>query len=476
MPEMKDPFEKSEVTSKDSSLMANNISVDNDENSEKSLTEDKIEVEDTSQTQLDELSPSPVTELNFTEEILASGDENVSKYNPKDHCTKKFCVEKEDKPLEKEQMSTDKIVLEKCMPDQAGGDLEILENTEQKATLKTMPDNIKFEFSSESTFSEQEISPEKKMGDTYPPALQEAAPKPEKKMSETEKVCEQNTESDAVITENENEGKVIKDGLSSVNNHNASEMVEKLFPEEEEIRQIPDTVAEKALEQSVMPSGFTDQEIGVPSSPVVSQNKDIKAIIEIKPEEMQSTQQAQTSAVNEMVEKILPKQKDIRQIEDSVTEKDLEQSAMPKGLTDQEIQVPSSPVVSKHEDEKAVIEIKPEELQSTQQVQTPAVTSSVKDKLASEELMEKALVVTDLEVTKKTKLESTANRVPHSLDHDIEVVSPPSTFSLQERNKSEEGKLTSEPQENWDDVLQPLIKSNEIDESGEVTVHVAVEI
>ncbi len=102
-----------------------------------------------------------------------------------------------------------------------------------------------------------------------------------------------------------------------------------------------------------MPSGFTDQEIGVPSSPVVSQNKDIKAIIEIKPEEMQSTQQAQTSAVNEMVEKILPKQKDIRQIEDSVTEKDLEQSAMPKGLTDQEIQVPSSPVVSKHEDEKS---------------------------------------------------------------------------------------------------------------------------
>ncbi len=66
--------------------------------------------------------------------------------------------------------------------------------------------------------------------------------------------------------------------------------------------------------------------------------------------------------------------------------------------------------------------------------------------------------------------------MPHSLDHDIEVVSPPSTFSLQERNKSEEGKLTSEPQENWDDVLQPLIKSNEIDESGEVTVHVAVEI
>ncbi len=65
-------------------------------------------------------------------------------------------------------------------------------------------------------------------------------------MSETEKVCEQNTESDAVITENENEGKVIKDGLSSVNNHNASEMVEKLFPEEEEIRQIPDTVDRKS--------------------------------------------------------------------------------------------------------------------------------------------------------------------------------------------------------------------------------------
>lgn len=485
MPEMKDPFEKSEVTSKDSSLMANNISVDNnDENSEKSLTEDKMEVEDTSQTQLDELSPSPVTELNFTEEILVSGDENVSKYNPKDHCTKELCVEKEDKPLEKEQMSTDKVVLEKCMLDQAGGDLEILENTEQKVTLKTMPDNIKFEFSFESTFSEQEISPdknieEKKMGDTYPPALQEAAPKPDKKMSETEKVCEQNTESDAVITENENEGKVIKDGLSSVNNHNASEMVEKLFPEEEEIRQIPDTVTEKALEQSVMPSGFTDQKIGVPSSPVVSQNEDIKAIIEIKPEEMQSTQQAQTAAVNEMVEKILPEQKDIRQIPDSVTEKDLEQSAMPKGLTDQEIQVPSSPVVSKHEDEKAVIEIKPEELQSTQQFQTPAVTSttsSVKDKLASEEMMEKALVVTDLEVTKKTKLESTANCVPHSLDHDIEVVSPPSKFSQQERNKSEEGKLTSEPQEKWDDVLQPLIKSNEIDESGEVTVHVAVEV
>ncbi|XP_016298557.1 protein piccolo-like [Sinocyclocheilus anshuiensis] len=400
MLEMKDPFEKSEVTSKDSSLIANYISVDNnDENSEKSLKEDKIEVEDTSQTQLDELSQSPVTELNFTEEILASGSENVSKYNPKDHCTKELCVEREDKPLEKEQMSTDKVVLEKCMPDQAGGDLEILKNTEQKVTLNTMPDNIKFEFSSESPFSEQEISPdknieEKKMGDTYPPALQEAAPKPEKTMSETEKVCEQNTESYAVITENENECKVIKDKLSSVNNHTVSEIVEKKFPVEEEIRQIPDTVTEKALEQSVMPRGFTDQKIGVPSSLVVS----------------------------------------------------------------------------KHEDEKAVIEIKPEELQSTQQVQTPAVTSttsSVKDKLVSEELMEKALVVTDLEVTKKTKLESTANCVPHSLDHDVEVASPPSTFSQQERNKSEEGKLTSEPQEKLDDVLQPLIKSNEINESGE---------
>uniref|UniRef100_A0A9J8AZS4 Piccolo presynaptic cytomatrix protein a n=1 Tax=Cyprinus carpio carpio TaxID=630221 RepID=A0A9J8AZS4_CYPCA len=68
---------------------------------------------------------------------------------------------------------------------------------------------------------------------------------------------------------------------------------------------------------------------------------------------------------------------------------------MPKVLPDQEIQVPSSPVVSNHEDEKAVIEIKPEELQSAQQVQTPAVTSttsSVKDKLASEELMGKASV------------------------------------------------------------------------------------
>ncbi len=480
MPEMKDPFEKSEVTSKDSSLKENNIYVDNnDENSEKSLAEDKIEVEDTSQTQLDELSPSPVTELNITEKILASGAENDSKYNPKHHCTKELCVEKEDKPLEKEQISTDKIVLEKCMLDQAGGDLEIRENTEQRVTLKTMPDSIKFEFSSESTFSEQEISPDKNIEDTFPPALQEAAVKPEIKMSETEKVCEQNTESGAVITENDNECKVIKDGLSSVNNHNASEMVEKLFPEEEEISQIPDTVAEKALEQFVVPSCFTDQKIGVPSSPVVSQNEDIKAIIEIKPKEMQSTQQAQTPAVNEMVEKILPEQKAVRQIPDYVTEKDIEQSAMPKSLTGQEIQFPSSPVVNKHEDEKTVIEIKPEELQSTQQVQTPSVTSttsSVIDKLASEELMEKALVVSDLEVTKKTKLESTANCVPHSLDHYVEVVSPPSTLSQQERNKSEEGKLTSERQEKWDDVLQPLIKSNEIDKSGEVTVHVGIDI
>ncbi len=478
MPEMKDPFEKSEVTSKDSSLKENNIYVDNnDENSEKSLAEDKIEVEDTSQTQLDELSPSPVTELNITEKILASGAENDSKYNPKDHCTKELCVEKEDKPLEKEQISTDKTVLEKCMLDQAGGDLEIRENTEQRVTLKTMPDSIKFEFSSESTFSEQEISPDKNIEDTFPPALQEAAVKPEIKMSETEKVCEQNTESGAVITENDNECKIIKDGLSSVNNHNASEMVEKLFPEEEEISQIPDTVAEKALEQSVVPSCFTDQKIGVPSSPVVSQNEDIKAIIEIKPKEMQSTQQAQTPAVNEMVEKILPEQKAVRQIPDYVTEKDIEQSAMPKSLTGQEIQFPSSPVVNKHEDEKTVIEIKPEELQSTQQVQTPSVTSttsSVIDKLASEELMEKALVVSDLEVTKKTKLESTANCVPHSLDHYVEVVSPPSTLSQQERNKSEEGKLTSERQEKWDDVLQPLIKSNEIDKSGEV--HVGIDI
>ncbi len=480
MPEMKDPFEKSEVTSKDSSLKENNIYVDNnDENSEKSLAEDKIEVEDTSQTQLDELSPSPVTELNITEKILASGAENDSKYNPKHHCTKELCVEKEDKPLEKEQISTDKIVLEKCMLDQAGGDLEIRENTEQRVTLKTMPDSIKFEFSSESTFSEQEISPDKNIEDTFPPALQEAAVKPEIKMSETEKVCEQNTESGAVITENDNECKVIKDGLSSVNNHNASEMVEKLFPEEEEISQIPDTVAEKALEQFVVPSCFTDQKIGVPSSPVVSQNEDIKAIIEIKPKEMQSTQQAQTPAVNEMVEKILPEQKAVRQIPDYVTEKDIEQSAMPKSLTGQVIQFPSSPVVNKHEDEKTVIEIKPEELQSTQQVQTPSVTSttsSVIDKLASEELMEKALVVSDLEVTKKTKLESTANCVPHSLDHYVEVVSPPSTLSQQERNKSEEGKLTSERQEKWDDVLQPLIKSNEIDKSGEVTVHVGIDI
>lgn len=480
MPEMKDPFEKSEVTSKDSSLMENNISVDNnDENSEKSLAEYKIEVEDTSQTQLDELSPSPVTELNITEKILASGAENDSKYNPKDHCTKELCVEKEDKPLEKEQISTDKIVLEKCMLDQAGGDLEIRENTEQKVTLKTMPDSIKFEFSSESTFSEQEVSPDKNIEDTFPPALQEAALKPDTKMSETEKVSEQNTESGAVITENENECKVIKDRLSSVNNHNASEIVEKLFPEEEEISQIPDTVAEKALEQSVVPSCFTDQKIGVPSSPVVSQNEDIKAIIEIKPKEMQSTQQAQTPSVNEMIEKILPEQKAIRQIPDYVTEKDIEQSAMPKSLTGQEIQFPSSPVVNKHEDEKTVIEIKPEELQSTQQVKTPAVTSttsSVIVKLASEELMEKALVVSDLEVTQKTKLESTANCVPHSLDHYVEVVSPSSTLSQQERNKSEEGKFTSEQQEKWDDVLQPLIKSNEIDKSGEVTVHVGIDI
>uniref|UniRef100_A0A8C2D3H6 Protein piccolo n=1 Tax=Cyprinus carpio TaxID=7962 RepID=A0A8C2D3H6_CYPCA len=56
MPEMKDPFEKSEVTSKDSSLMANDISVDNnDENSEKSLT-DKIEKDK-------ESSPTSPTDL-----------------------------------------------------------------------------------------------------------------------------------------------------------------------------------------------------------------------------------------------------------------------------------------------------------------------------------------------------------------------------------------------------------------------------
>ncbi|KAL0196177.1 hypothetical protein M9458_009749, partial [Cirrhinus mrigala] len=539
MPEMKDPSEKSEVTRKDSSLMADDISVDMiNEKSEKCLTEDKVEVEDTSQTQLNELSPPPVTELSFTEKILANGAENVSTNNPKEHCTKEICVEKEDKPLEKEQMSTDKTEPEKCMPDQAGGDLEILENTEEKVTPKTMSDNMKFEFSSESTFSQQEIGSdknieEKNMGDAYPPGLQEAAPEPEKKMSETEKVCEQNTESDAGITENENDCEVIRDGLSSVSNHNVSEMEEKLFPEEEEIRQVPDTVTEKTLEQSVMPIGFTNQKIGVPSSPVVSQNEDIKAIIEIKPEELQSTQQAQTPAVNEMVEEILPEQKDIRQIPDSVSEKDLEQSAMPKGLTDQKIEVPSSPVVSQNEDvkaiienkpeemqsiqqaqttivnemveeilpeqkdirqipdsvtekdleqsampkdltdqkidihsspvvsnnedKKAVIEIRPEDMQSTQQVHTPDVTSttsSEKDRLASAELMEKALSVTDLEITNKTKLESTAKCVPHSLDHDVELVSPPSTFSQQERNKSEEGKLTSKPEEKWDDVKE----------------------
>ncbi|XP_026095806.1 protein piccolo isoform X4 [Carassius auratus] len=370
--EMKDQFEKSEVTTKDSSLIANNISVDNNEgNSEK--------------------SPSLVTELSFTEEILASGSEKVSKCCPKDHCTKEVYVEKEEKPLEKEQMSTDKVVLEKCMPDQAGEDLEILKNTEQKVTLKTMPDDINFEFSSESPFSEIEISPDKnievqKMGETYPPTIQEAAPKPDNTMSKTEKICERNTESDAFITKNENESIVIKDELS--------EIVEKIFPEEKEIRQIPDIVTEKVLEQSVMPSGFADQKIEVPSFPVVSQNEDIKAIIVIKPEVLQSAQQVKTPAVISTV-------------------------------------------------------------------------SSVKDKLASEELMEKKLVVTDLEVTKKAKLESTTNFVPHGLDHDVEVVSPPSTFSQKERNKSEEGKLTSEPQEKLEDVLQPLIKSNEIDESGE---------
>lgn len=483
MREMKDPFEKSEVTRKDSSLVENYISVDkNDEISEKSLTGDKIDVEDTSQTQLNVPSPSPVTDLNFTEKILANEFVNVSKYNPKEQCTKELCEEKEDKPLEKEQMSTDKTKLEKCMPDQAGGDLEILENTEQKVTIKTVSDNKNFEFGPESTFFEQGICPdknreEKKMGDTCPPALQEADPKSEKKTSERDKVYEEKP--DAVITENEKEYIVIRDELSSVNNKNVSEMVEQLLPEEKAIRQIPYTVTKTALEQSAMPSGLTDQQIKVPSSPVVSKSEDAEAVIEIKHEEVQPTQQAQTLSVTEMVERLLPEQNDIGQIPDAVIEKAPEQSAIPKGLTDHKIEVLSSPVFSKKEDIKAVIEIKPEKMQYTQQAKSPAVTSTIsseKDKLLSEELMEKALVVTDQEITQKTKFEYTAECVPHSLDHDVELASPSSTFSQQERNKSEEGKLTSEAQEKQDDVLQPLIKPNKIDESGEVTVDVAVEV
>lgn len=464
MREMKDPFEKSEVTSKDSSLVENYIFVDkNDEISEKSLTEDKIEVEDTSQTQLDEFV-------------------NVSKYNPKEQCTKELCEEKEDAPLEKEQMSTNKTKLEKCMLDQAGGDLEILENTEQKVTIKTVSDNKNFEFGPESTFSEQGICPDKnreeeKMGDTCPPALQEADPKSEKKISERDKVYEEKP--DAVITENEKEYIVIRDELPSVNNKNVSEMVEQLLPEEKAIRQIPYTVTKTDLEQSAIPSGLIDQQIEAPSSPLVSKSEDAEAVIEIKHEGVQPTQQAQTLSVTEMVERLLPEQNDIGQIPDAVIEKAPEQSAIPKGLTDHKIEVLSSPVFSKKEDIKAVIEIKPEKVQYTQQAQTPAVTSTIsceKDKLLSEELMKKALVVTDQEITQKTKLEYTTECVPHSLDHDVELASPSSTFSQQERNKSEEGKLTSEAQEKQDDVLQPLIKPNKIDESEEVTVDVAVEV
>lgn len=480
MQEMKDPFKKSEVTSKDSSLMENDSSVDkNDEISEKSLIEDKIEVEDTSQIQLDMASPSPVTELNCTEKILANGFVNVRKCNPKEQCTKELFAEKEEL-LEKEQMSTDITNLEKLLPDQAGGDLEIHKNAEQKVTIKAVSDNNIFEFDPESTFSEQGISPdtnreEKNMGDTCYPAFQEADPKPDKKTSERDQY-EEKPESDAVITENKKECIVIRDELSSVNNKNVSEMVEQLLSEEKEIKQISYTI-KKAVEQSSISSGLTDQKKEVPSSPVVSKSEDAQAVIEIKPEEMQSTQQTQTPSVTEVVESVLPEQKDNGEIPDSMTEKALEQSAIPKGLTDQKIVI-SSPVFSKKEDKKAVIEMKSEEMQSTQQAQTPAVTFTIsreKDKLPSDELMEKALVVTDQDITNKTKLEFTAECVPHSLDHDVELASPSSTFSQQERNKSE-GKLTSEAQEKQDDVLQPLIKPIKIDESGEVTVHVAVEV
>jgi len=522
--EIKDPFKKSEVTSKDSNLMQTNISVDKkDEISEKSTIEDKIEVEDTSQIQLGMPSPSPVTE----------------------QCTKEQFAEKEDTPLETEQMSTDKSLLEKLMPDQAGGDLGMIENAEQKVTIQPVSDNNIFKFGPESTFSDQGVSPdtnreEKKMGDTCSPVFQEADPKPELKTSERDQVYEEKPESDAVITENKKECIVIRDELSSDNNKNVTEMVEQLLPEEKEVieqssissgltdqkkevpsspvvcesedaeaaieikpveiqptqqtqtpsatevvekvlaeqkdnEQIPDSMTEKVLEQSAIPKGLTDQKIVI-SSPMVSESEDAGAVSEIKSEEMQSTQQSQTPSVNEVVDRVLPEQKDNEQIPDSMTEKALEQSAIPKGLTDQKIDL-SSPAFSEKEDIKAVIEIKSEEMQSTQQAQTPAVTFTIsreKDKLPSEGLTENALVVTDQNITKKTELQFTADCLPHSLDHDVELASPSSTFSQQERNKSEE--LTSEAQERQDDVLQPLIKPIKIDESGEVTVHVAVEV
>ncbi|TRY94376.1 hypothetical protein DNTS_018400, partial [Danionella cerebrum] len=56
--------------------------------------------------------------------------------------------------------------------------------------------------------------------------------------------------------------------------------------------------------------------------------------------------------------------------------------------------------------------------------------------------------------------------VPLSVEHNVELDSPPSTLKQQER-KTEEGMLTSQAQEKKDDELQPLQKPNKVDESGE---------
>ncbi|XP_073803184.1 protein piccolo isoform X4 [Danio rerio] len=430
MPETKLPLDESEVTNTGSCLVGNDISVDKkDENSEKNVKEDKTNVDNRSQ--LDEPTSSLVTEVNFTEDILANGAANVSKLSPNEQCTEELFEEKVDNPLEKEQMSAGKPELGKCMPDQTGGDLEILENTDQNVTLKTESDNKKIDFSSESTFYEQETNFNKNIeesnnGDACPPALQEGAPEPEKETTETEKVHVNKAESDTDITENVTERVVIEDELSSGNNKNVTETVEQLLPKEKEI---PDRVTEKPREESDVLGSLSHQKIGVSSSNVFCTKDDIPPVIE-----MHHTQQAQTPAITEIAEKLIAEEINICQIPESLMENGSEQSVMPGAINSQNIEVPSSTPVSKNEDIKTLITS--EEIQSTQQSQT---------------------FVTDLEITPKSKLESRVECVP-----DVELESPPSTFSQQERNKSEHGMLASE-QEKQDDVLQPLIKTNKIE-------------
>lgn len=470
--------EKPEVTGEEvTNFIADAVSVENKEISEKSEIE-----EATSQKQLDVPSSPPLNPVIESTEKTVEDEDGKDTCNSNKQLSIELCEEKEDNSLAKENMSTDQIDIENCMSDQAnqGGNVEILKIPEQKVTLETVSDIKNVDFLSDGTL-DQEINPDKDMEDNknFEPVkecLKESDLNTEKQV--TERVEAEKSYVEEVVLNNSEIEKNVEEATSpKLSNIADKEDMVKPERETEVVADMP--VMDETKKQTDVISLLSEEKEDRNKENVYVEKAESVAVIEkCLVSQHDSLTSVNNNNIPEMVEKMSPEEKENRQIPDVVTEKALEQ-CLP-GVTDQKIEISSCPVMC--EDIITGAEIEPQMLQPSQQddtIKSPAVASTIsseRDKLDEDELVVKPPVVNDLEASRSTEIESTAECIPHTVDHFVELASPPTKCSQQEIKNSEEGMLTSEPQEKKDDMLQPLIKSNKVDESGEVTVHVAVEV